>query len=164
MLKKAGVIAAAAVAGLFLLASPAFAGVPSGGEGNGEGGGHPHGQPVVQHGLVNVADVDALHNVNVPVGACGDNVGVLGAAVPINSPSATEHCVGGVIAGQGDEDGPVFQHGLVNVADVDALHNVNVPVGACGDNVGVLGAAVPINSPSYVGTCSMGAIVNGHHH
>ncbi|SDG77435.1 hypothetical protein SAMN05216553_111172 [Lentzea fradiae] len=40
-------------------------------------------------------------------------------------------------------------------------NNVNATVGACGNNVGVLGAAVPINSPSFTGTCAAGGIVDG---
>jgi hypothetical protein len=90
VLKKAGVVAAAA-AGLIMLGAPAFASTASL---QGEGWGHEGGQV----GLVNVSDVDILHNVNTVVGACGDNVGVLGAAVPILSPSTTESCAGGGIA------------------------------------------------------------------
>ncbi|MEU7475629.1 hypothetical protein AB0A63_06575 [Lentzea sp. NPDC042327] len=40
-------------------------------------------------------------------------------------------------------------------------NNVNAVVGACGNNVGVLGAAVPINSPSITETCAAGGIVDG---
>ena len=40
-------------------------------------------------------------------------------------------------------------------------NNVNAVVGACGNNVGVLGGAVPINSPSVTGTCAAGGIVDG---
>ena len=90
MLKKAGVVAAAA-AGLIMLGAPAFASTASL-QGEGWGG---HGGQV---GLVNVSNVDILHNVNAVVGACGDNVGVLGAAVPILSPSVTKSCTGGGIA------------------------------------------------------------------
>jgi len=39
-------------------------------------------------------------------------------------------------------------------------NNVNGTVGACGNNVGVLGAAVPINSPSITETCAAGGIVD----
>ena len=92
MLKKAGVVAAAA-AGLIMLGAPAFASTASlQGE---EGWGHHGGGQV---GLVNVSNVDILHNVNAVVGACGDNVGVLGAAVPILSPSITKNCAAGGIA------------------------------------------------------------------
>ncbi|ANZ36334.1 hypothetical protein BBK82_09930 [Lentzea guizhouensis] len=40
-------------------------------------------------------------------------------------------------------------------------NNVNAVVGACGNNVGVLGGAVPINSPSITETCAAGGIVDG---
>ncbi|RAS63864.1 hypothetical protein C8D87_106266 [Lentzea atacamensis] len=39
-------------------------------------------------------------------------------------------------------------------------NNANVNVGACGNNVGVLGGAVPINSPSITQTCAVGGIVD----
>lgn len=92
MLKKAGVVAAAA-AGLIMLGAPAFASTASP---QGEGWGHHHGAGQV--GLVNVSNVDILHNVNTVVGACGDNVGVLGAAVPVMSPVFTKTCASGGIA------------------------------------------------------------------
>jgi hypothetical protein len=91
VLKKAGVVAAAA-AGLIMLGAPAFASTASL---QGEGWGH-HGDGQV--GLVNVSNVDILHNVNTVVGACGDNVGVLGAAVPVMSPVFTKTCASGGIA------------------------------------------------------------------
>lgn len=92
MLKKAGVVAAAA-AGLIMLGAPAFASTASL---QGEGWDHwDHGGQV---GLVNVSNVDILHNVNTVVGACGDNVGVLGAAVPVMSPVFTKTCASGGIA------------------------------------------------------------------
>jgi len=40
-------------------------------------------------------------------------------------------------------------------------NNVNVTAGVCGNNVGVLGAAVPVNSPSITETCAAGGIVDG---
>ncbi|MDX8148284.1 hypothetical protein SK854_39650 [Lentzea sp. BCCO 10_0061] len=39
-------------------------------------------------------------------------------------------------------------------------NNLNGTVGACGNNVGVLGGAVPINSPSITETCAAGGIVD----
>ncbi|MFD9703969.1 hypothetical protein [Lentzea sp. NPDC059081] len=39
-------------------------------------------------------------------------------------------------------------------------NNLNGTVGACGNNVGVLGGAVPINSPSLTDTCAAGGIVD----
>jgi hypothetical protein len=44
---------------------------------------------------------------------------------------------------------------------VGNANNVNANVGACGDNVGVLGGAVPINSPSITDTCAVSGIEDG---
>ncbi len=96
MMKKAGVIAAAA-AGLLMLGAPAFAG---------EGHGHMDGINGAKHGqvgLVNLNDIDIAKDINVNgvVGACGNNVGVLGGAVPILSPSITGSCAaGGIVDGE----------------------------------------------------------------
>lgn len=89
MLKKAGVIAAAA-AGLMMLGAPAFAG-----EGHARVNNADHGQV----GLVNLNDIDIAKdlNLNLIVGACGNNVAVFGGAVPILSPSITETCAAGGI-------------------------------------------------------------------
>ena len=88
MLKKAGVVAAAA-AGILMLGGPAFA------------AGHARINDAYngQVGLVNLNDIDILKdiNINLIAGACGNNVGVLGAAVPILSPSITHSCAGGGI-------------------------------------------------------------------
>jgi hypothetical protein len=91
VLKKAGVIAAAA-AGLLMLGAPAFAG-----EGHGRGINDAHGGQV---GLINLNDIDILKdiNINLIAGVCGNNVGVLGAAVPVLSPSIVHSCAGGGIA------------------------------------------------------------------
>lgn len=93
MLKKAGVIAAAA-AGLLMLGGPAFAGQ----------GHHVRGINEAHHGqvgLVNINNVPILNdwNLNLILGACGNNVGVLGAAVPVFSPQITHSCAGGGIEG-----------------------------------------------------------------
>ncbi|KAA2263229.1 hypothetical protein F0L68_10430 [Solihabitans fulvus] len=93
MLKKAGVIAAAA-AGLMMLGSPAFAADAHDGARTHEGW-HPHS-------LINVLNGN---NVNGVLGVCGNNVGVLGAAVPINSPSITHNCAAGGIVGGGQGNG-----------------------------------------------------------
>jgi hypothetical protein len=93
VLKKAGVIAAAA-AGLLMLAGPAFAG-----EGHGDG---INSAKNGQVGLVNLNDIDIAKdiNLNAVVGGCGNNVGVLGGAVPILSPSITGSCAaGGIVEG-----------------------------------------------------------------
>jgi hypothetical protein len=94
VLKKAGVIAAAA-AGLLMLGAPAFAGEGDGGQGGGVNNAK-HGQV----GLVNINDVDIVKDINLNgvVGACGNNVGVLGGAVPILSPSITGSCAAGGIS------------------------------------------------------------------
>ncbi|MFC0114407.1 hypothetical protein [Kibdelosporangium aridum] len=93
MLKKAGVVAAAA-AGLLMLGAPAFAG-----EGHGSGiNNAKHGQV----GIVNLNDIDIIKDINVNgvLGACGNNVGVLGGAVPILSPSITGTCAAcGIVDG-----------------------------------------------------------------
>ncbi len=90
MLKKAGVVAAAA-AGLLMLGGPAFAGQAHHRDINSAHNG--------QVGLVNLNDIDILKdiNINVIAGACGNNVGVLGAAVPVLSPSITHSCAEGGI-------------------------------------------------------------------
>jgi hypothetical protein len=99
VLKKAGVVAAAA-AGLLMLAGPAFAG----GEGHGYGddygyGGDDYNVANNQVGLINANDIDIVKdiNLNAVLGACGNNVGILGAAVPILSPQSTGSCAAGGI-------------------------------------------------------------------
>jgi hypothetical protein len=78
MIKKIGFVTAGVAAGMVMLSSFASAeGVhvagpgPGGEEGNNE------------VGLVNVNNVDALHNVNVNVGVCDNNINVLGVQVPV---------------------------------------------------------------------------------
>jgi hypothetical protein len=94
VLKKAGVIAAAA-AGLLMLGGPAFAGQS---HHHTRGVNEAHGGQV---GLVNLNDIDILKDIdiNLIAGVCGNNVGVLGAAVPVLSPSITESCASGGIDG-----------------------------------------------------------------
>jgi hypothetical protein len=116
VLKKAGVVAAAA-AGLLMLAGPAFAG--------GEGG-HSHGYG---HGYGH---------------AYGDNHGY-----------GDDH-------GYGDNSSDNDQIGLLNLNDIDVAKDIdlNAVLGVCGNNVGVLGAAVPILSPQITGTCAAGGIMD----
>jgi hypothetical protein len=84
VLKKAGAVAAIA-AGLMMIGSPAFATT---------GGGHPHWNNGPLLSVLNG------NNVNATVGACGNNVGVFGAAVPINSPVFIDNCAaGGIVDG-----------------------------------------------------------------
>jgi hypothetical protein len=92
VLKKAGAVAAIA-AGLMMIAAPAFA---TTGEGH-EGHGHGHGYHWNNGPLLSVLNGN---NVNGTIGACGNNVGVLGGAVPINSPVFVDNCAaGGIIDG-----------------------------------------------------------------
>jgi hypothetical protein len=44
---------------------------------------------------------------------------------------------------------------------VGNANNLNGVVGACGNNVAVLGGAVPVNSPSITETCAAGGIEDG---
>lgn len=68
------------------------------------------------------------------------------------------------MAGEGDHHH--HHHGFHQVngplLSVLNANNVNTVVGACGNNVGVLGAAVPINSPILTETCAAGGIMDGH--
>jgi hypothetical protein len=99
VLKKAGVVAAAA-AGLLMLGAPAFAGEAPGMGGHGHDG--INNAKNGQVGIVNLNDIDIVKdiNVNAVVGGCGNNVGVLGGAVPILSPSITGSCAaGGIVDG-----------------------------------------------------------------
>jgi hypothetical protein len=90
MLKKVAAVTAV-TAGLMMVGAPAFAGVPGGHNPGGKG------DKVSQIGLVNVNDVDILRNVNAVVGACGNNVSVVGVTVPVLSPSPTKGCAAGGI-------------------------------------------------------------------
>lgn len=84
MLKKAG-IAATAAAGIMMLGAPAFA----------SGWSHDYQPPKVNQ------NIDILHNVNAVLGACGNDVAVLGAVVPILSPNPTGQCAQGGILDKG---------------------------------------------------------------
>lgn len=90
MLKKVAAVTAV-TAGLMMAGAPAFAGVP--------GGHHPGGKGdnVGQIGLINVNDVDIARNVNAVVGACGNNVSVVGVTVPVLSPNPSKDCAAGGI-------------------------------------------------------------------
>lgn len=85
MKKACAAVAAAAALSL------AFA--PAAMAGEGHGGHHWKNGPLLV--LLNG------NNTNVNVGACGNNVGVLGGAVPINSPSITETCAASGIVDEG---------------------------------------------------------------
>ncbi|WP_410599645.1 hypothetical protein [Amycolatopsis sp. lyj-90] len=78
MLKKIGFVAATMAAGAILSGGIASADTPD----RDHDGGYDHSGQV---GLVNVNNLDALHNVNAVVGACGNDVNVLGVQVPIRN-------------------------------------------------------------------------------
>jgi hypothetical protein len=77
MIKKIGFVAAGVFAGMSML----------GGLANAEGlhvGQFPGGEgDENQTGVLNVNNVDVLHNVNVTAGVCDNNINVLGVQVPI---------------------------------------------------------------------------------
>ncbi|MFK0247207.1 hypothetical protein ACIQUM_21140 [Amycolatopsis azurea] len=75
MLKKIGFVAAAVAAGAFMGGGAASADTPDGYD-----YGYDHSGQV---GLVNLNNIDALHNVNGTLGVCGNDVNVLGVQVPI---------------------------------------------------------------------------------
>jgi hypothetical protein len=116
MIKKIGLVAAVAAAGMVLFGGMASAtSYPSSGHGDG------HNRTAIdnasldgQAGLVNLNNLDLLHNVNIPVGVCRNNVNVLGIQatldhiadglnVPILSPGqngatgGSESCAAGAI-------------------------------------------------------------------
>ncbi|HEX7308251.1 hypothetical protein [Lentzea sp.] len=66
------------------------------------------------------------------------------------------------MAGEGHQDYPGQGYHWSNGPLLVLLNgnNLNGTIGACGNNVGVLGAAVPINSPSLTGSCAAGGVVD----
>jgi hypothetical protein len=83
MLKKIGLVAAVAAAGMVLFGGMASAtSYPSTGSGESH---HSVGDNGLegQVGLVNLNNLDAAHNVNVPVGLCDNDINVLGVQVPV---------------------------------------------------------------------------------
>lgn len=81
MLKKVGFVTAGVAAGMVMLSGFAAAEGTHGPSGYGYGYGDDEGNDQV--GLVNVNNVDALHNVNVNAGVCDNNINVLGVQVPV---------------------------------------------------------------------------------
>ncbi|WP_410599667.1 hypothetical protein [Amycolatopsis sp. lyj-90] len=76
MLKKIGFVAAAMAAGAFVGGGVASADTPD--------DYYDYGHDVSEQvGLVNLNNIDALHNVNGTLGVCGNDVNVLGVQVPI---------------------------------------------------------------------------------
>jgi hypothetical protein len=80
MLKKIGLVAAVAAAGMVL-----FGGMASATTWTPQGGHHSVGDNGLegQVGLVNLNNLDALHNVNVVPGICDNDINVLGVQVPV---------------------------------------------------------------------------------
>ncbi|MEV7550388.1 hypothetical protein AB0N89_12250 [Amycolatopsis sp. NPDC089917] len=77
MLKKIGFVVASMAAGAFITGGVAAADTP--GDYDVYDGHDLSGQV----GLVNLNNIDALHNVNGTLGVCGNDVNVLGVQVPI---------------------------------------------------------------------------------
>ncbi|WP_410646491.1 hypothetical protein [Amycolatopsis sp. cmx-4-54] len=77
MLKKIGIVAATIAAGALLGGGVASADTPAG---------HNHGSDHSgQVGLLNLNNLDVLHNVNATLGLCDNAVNVLGVQVPVNN-------------------------------------------------------------------------------
>lgn len=78
-IKKLGVVASGTAAGLLMLGSVASAttvgDLPLGVSDNND--------DLSQVGLVNLNNTDVLHNVNIPVGVCDNNINVLGVQVVV---------------------------------------------------------------------------------
>ncbi|WP_414941774.1 hypothetical protein [Amycolatopsis sp. cmx-11-51] len=74
MLKKIGIVAAAIVAGALLGGGIASADTPDSHYGSDYSG---------QLGLLNLNNLDLLHNVNATLGLCDNNVNVIGIQVPV---------------------------------------------------------------------------------
>jgi hypothetical protein len=80
MLKKVGFVTAGVAAGMVMLSGFASAqGVDTPGVGFGYGDDEGNSQV----GLLNLNNVDVLHNVNVTAGVCDNNINVLGVQVPV---------------------------------------------------------------------------------
>jgi len=73
-------------------------------------------------------------------------LGVAAAFVAVGSPAMAA-------PGHHWENAPLLVAGNAN--------NLNGVLGACGNNVAVLGGAVPVNSPSITETCAAGGIEDG---
>ena len=113
MLKKAGIVVAAAAAGLLAVSPLAFAGDKDDHDGHGHGHGH-HGKTNVEDvnsidgsnsGLINVAG----NNIAVPVNVCDNQVpvNVLGVQVPLNDTSVLADLTGALglgLLGNADTD------------------------------------------------------------
>jgi hypothetical protein len=85
MLKKVGLVAAIAAAGMVFFGGMASATESHSAHGLREQARYSAGDNDMagQVGLVNLNNLDLLHNVNVVPGICGNNINVLGVQVPI---------------------------------------------------------------------------------
>lgn len=87
MIKKIGLVAAVAAAGMVLFGGLASANTSAPSYGHDHDGGihHSLGDNGLdgQVGLVNLNNLDLLHNVNVNPGLCGNDINVLGVQVPV---------------------------------------------------------------------------------
>ncbi len=99
--------------------------------------GKEHGREGDKYNGINVLNGN---NVAVPVQACGDEISILGLVVPVGSPSNSA-CSSQIFIKQGG--GPDEYNGINLINE----NNIIVPVQACGDQVAVLGAVIPILSP-----------------
>ena len=110
MLKKAGIVVAAAAAGLLAVSPLAFAGDKDDHHGHGHGHGHSKVEDVnavdqSNEGLINVAG----NNIAVPVNVCDNQVpvNVLGVQVPLNDTSVLADLTGALglgLLGNADAD------------------------------------------------------------
>lgn len=91
--RVAGVIAMAA-AGMMVLGAPAFAATS-------------HGQrddvDINHNHVYNGINLLNENNIQIPIGICGNNVGILGAAIPVLSPQTTDNCASASIDQSSDE-------------------------------------------------------------
>ncbi|KJK52292.1 hypothetical protein UK23_03940 [Lentzea aerocolonigenes] len=76
----------------------------------------------------------------------GAALGVAAAFLAVGSPAMA-------VQGHEWENAPLLIVGNAN--------NLNLVGGVCGNNVGVFGGAVPVNSPSITETCAAGGIEDG---
>ncbi len=116
-IKKLGAVAVGTVAGMFMLGGIASA-APTGHDPL-----NVDNDDFGQVGLLNLNNIDILHNVNAVVGVCDNNINVLGVQVPVEdvanglnipvlSPgvNASEGETGDVCASGGIIDGGTNQH------------------------------------------------------
>lgn len=133
MLKTVGTVAAGAAAGLFIMSpfGSAFADEESNG-----------------------INVGQDNNIVVPVQACGDQIAVVGAIVPVLS-SESASCTSNVAVvdesgGKGKGKGKRREGGGEEFNGINVLNdnNIAVPIQACNDQISVVGLIIPVGSAS----------------